>query len=94
MVGVAGVAVEAVLGVGVADHLGVDGRAAQRPAQLLDPFDRDALVEVAEETEPRRLQGRRLLDEGRQSEAAGRDDAAAVEADRSTECARVPRRGR
>ena len=52
------VAVEAVLGVGVAHDLGVDRRRGERGAQLLDVVDRDRPVEVAEQAEPRRLQRR------------------------------------
>ena len=48
------VAVEPMAGVWVPDDVGVDGRVGQRLAQLLDVVDGDRLVEVAEQTEPRR----------------------------------------
>ena len=66
------VAMEAVLGVGVANDLGVDRRVGERLAQLLDVVDRDRLVEVAEQPEPRRLHGPGAVDEGGELREAAR----------------------
>src|SRR5579884_2232448 len=78
LVAVALVAVEAVAGLGVADDFGLLARRRRRRPQLLDTVDRDALVEVAVEPEPRRPQPRRLLDQRPEAEAAF-GHAAAVE---------------
>ena len=70
MIGVAVVAVEAVTGVGVAHDLGVDRAVPAARAQGLDVVDGDALVEVAEQPEPRGLQAGRLVDQRIEAEPA------------------------
>ena len=66
------VAVEAVLGVGVAHDLGVDRRRCERGAELLDVVDGDRLVLVAEQPEPRRLQRRDLARRARGTAGSAR----------------------
>src|SRR5437868_7799483 len=79
------VAVEAVLGVGIAHDLGGYRGVAERSAQLLDALDRDALVEITEQAEPWCLQCRRLTDQRRERQPAGGGDATAVEPDRGAQ---------
>ena len=83
------IAVEAVPGIGVPHHLGLLTRRRGGGPELLDLVDRDAVVEVAEQPEPRRLQVGGLVDERPESETSRRD-AAAVEGDRRPQ--RTPRR--
>src|SRR6476469_9133424 len=78
------VAVEPVRRVGVAVHLGLDLRAADRVAQRLAVVDGDPGVEVAEVPLPRRAQVGRDLDQRREPEPGGRE-ATAVERDGGTE---------
>jgi pimeloyl-ACP methyl ester carboxylesterase len=77
--------VEAVLGVGVADDVGVHRRVGERLAQRLDVLDGDGRVEVAEQPEPRRLQRGRPVDERRELREPAAHDPAAVEPDRGPE---------
>src|SRR5206468_3894599 len=80
VVGVADVAVEPVLGVGIPDDLVVDGGASvQVRAEALDVVDGDAGVGVPEQSEPRGLQVRDVVDEGGELREPTGHDAAAVE---------------
>src|SRR5438128_1917948 len=80
------VAVEAVAGLGVADDIVVDlGVCVERGPHLLDVVDRDRLVEVAEQAQPRGLERARVAHEGGELGEPGSDDAAAVEAGRRAE---------
>src|SRR4051794_8784059 len=88
MVGRAGVAVEAVAGIRVANDLGVDRRLRGRLAQLLDLLDGDAGVRVAVAAQPGGFQLRREIEQRGRAEAA-LGDAAAVEGDRRAERAVV-----
>lgn len=67
------VAVETVLGVGVAHDLGRYCETIGYAAQFLDLFRRDALVEVAVEAEPRAFEFRGQFDERREAETSGRE---------------------
>jgi len=82
------VAEEAVLGVGVADQLGIDCGLVERRSQRLDVVDRYRLVAVAEQTEPWRLQVRGPVDQAGLSGKTRRDDASAVEPHCGSERAR------
>ena len=74
------VAVEAVAGVGIPDDLVVDrGVRVERRPQLLDVVDRDRLVEVAEQAQPRRPEPAGVAHQGGELREAGGDEAAAVE---------------
>src|SRR5439155_8463020 len=80
------VAVEAVAGVGIADDVVVDLRVrVERRPQLLDVVDRDRLVEVAEQAQPRGLEPARVAHQGGELGEPGGDEAAAVEADGGAE---------
>ena len=65
----AGIAMEPVLGIGVAHDAGVDRGGLERGAQRLDALDRDPRVLIAEEPEPGCRQCGRLIDERRERQA-------------------------
>ena len=74
------------LGPGVADDLGVDGRSrGQLGPQSFDLLDGDALVCIAEQSEPRRGHRRNETEQRAHCLAATVDDTSAVEADRRPE---------
>ena len=79
------VAVEAVLRVGVANDLGVDGRGVQGGAELFDVLDRDRPSWSPNSPSHGVCRRGRAFDEGRELREAAGDDATAVEADRGTE---------
>src|SRR5438309_4737409 len=80
------VAVKAVFGLGVANDLVRNRRLlVERRAQPLDVVDGNALVSIAEQSEPRALQRRALVDERWKLGEPPGHDAAAVEADRGAQ---------